>query len=67
MKCIYLLIIEFILYYKTEFEFDEREQVDITRCVMTVNEDEVKEIESCKYSGFFVQKNRSFDVHVKQV
>jgi len=44
------------------YEFDEKEQVDETRSVITVNGDEVRDVENFKH---FVQKNESFDEHVK--
>jgi len=40
-----------------EYEFDIREHINETRSRMTEGRDEVKEVESCKYLGSFVQKN----------
>lgn len=49
-----------------EYEFDEREEIDETRSVMTINGDEVSEVENFKYLGCFVQKNEGFDEDLKR-
>jgi len=48
-----------------EYKFEKKEQVNKTRSGMTIDGDEIKEVECFKYLGSFGQKNEGFDEDVK--